>query len=165
MNDISKGDSTESNNPLEILPPIQPKNKVQSIFESLEVMALQRGKGGVDIGSFNSEQKDKLLDIMGKNEENAFAYHTKKLEVSKEVALAHITSTTVVQRTKRYIGIGILTLTSVITVLILLLKSEFFIHWLTFITGLAGGFGIGKISKDEISEVPKIQMSEDDEND
>lgn len=163
MSELTTPEPNEDGKPLEILPPNQPKNKVQSIFESLEVMALQRGKsGGLDISTFSPEQKDKLLDILGKNEENAFAYHTKKLDVTKEVTLAHITSTTVSQRTTRYISIGSIGVVAIITIVILLMKEEYFIHWLTFITGLAGGFGVGRFSKDTKTESPKIQIDDDD---
>lgn len=143
----------------------EPKSKVQGIFQSLEMMVHQRGKSGFDISSFSTEQKDKLLDMLASNEANAFSYHTKKLEVTKELTLAHINSTTVTQRTNRYIGISTIAVLSIITVVILLFKDTYFIHWLTFITGLLGGFGIGRFAKDssKSEKVEKITVDDDDE--
>ena len=160
MSEITTVEAEEDNHRNDIIPP---KNKMQSIFESLEVMALQKGKGGMDINSFSSEQKDKLLDILAKNEDNAFTYHTKKLEVTKDISLAHINSSTVTQRTKRYTILGSLFVGSFVTVLILILKEQFFIHWLTFITGIFGGIGIGRYSK-ESKEIEKKAIDNDDDD-
>lgn len=140
----------------------EPKNKIQGIFQSLEMMVHQRGKGGLDVSSLSPEQKDKLIDMLAKNEENAFAYHSKKLDVTKEITLAHISSTTVNQRTKRYISIIGVSVLAIITVIILIFKDTYFVHWLTFITGLLGGFGIGRYTKDS-EKVEKIKIDEDEE--
>lgn len=143
----------------------EPKSKVQGIFQSLEMMVHQRGKSGFDVSSFSPEQKDKLLDMLASNEANAFSYHTKKLDVTKELTLAHINSTTVTQRTNRYIGISVVAVLSIITVVILLFKDTYFVHWLTFITGLLGGFGIGRFAKDssKSEKVEKITIDDDNE--
>lgn len=63
-----------------------PKSKMKGVLEELEMFALQRGsQSSFDISTFNEAQKDKLLDILSINEENAFDYHTKRIDAIKEI--------------------------------------------------------------------------------
>lgn len=102
-------------------------------------------KGGMDIGSMTPENQSRLLDIMEKNEENAFQFHLKKMESNEKIRIKEIDSSTVTQRTYRYIVVMIIIVAAIITLLILFQTPAYFTTWLGFITGLAGGFGLGKI--------------------
>lgn len=138
----------EENEELEIAPINPPQNKMQGILEELEVLALHKGKsGGIDLSNFTEQQTDKLLDILSKNEDNAFAFHTERLKASKEIEIKRIDSTTLNQKTIRIIVIGLMVSIPVVTLLIMFYRQEYFIPWLTFLAGLAGGTGINKISQ------------------
>jgi hypothetical protein len=50
-----------------------------------------------------------------------------------------------------------------ITILILIFKDNYFIQWLTFLTGLVGGFGLNELFK-KLAKEPKITNTlQDDE--
>lgn len=152
--DLTNTDENElnfENKDHEILPDMNLKNLSQhtgmdNIFEELTMMAMKKKDSGLDISNLNSNQVDKLLDTMAKNEENMFAYHTKKLDTQREVKIREIGASIVGEKTNRYVYLGVLALIGVLTVLIMLLQEKHFMSWLTFLTGLAGGFGISKIS-------------------
>lgn len=62
--------------------------KMQGIMQQMEMMALQRSnRNNLDISTFDKDQKDKLLNLMEKNEDNAFAYSTKRLDVQAKLNL------------------------------------------------------------------------------
>lgn len=147
--------------------PERPKHKVEGILDELQMLAIHnkgRSKGGLDLSNFLPEQNDKLLEILSKNEDNAFQFHTKRLEYGKEIELKRIEAATVNQRTIRVILIaGLLIVLPVISLLILFFKENFFLPWLTFLTGLAGGFGLGKTTKLFNKEPGKNPLIEDQE--
>lgn len=118
---------------------------MENIFEELTMMAMRKKDSGLDISNLNTNQVDKLLDTMAKNEENMFAYHTKKLDTKKEIRFKEIGASIVNEHTNRYVYIGALILVALLTILIMVLQEKYFMSWLTFLTGLAGGFGISKI--------------------
>ncbi len=142
------------------------KRRVNGMLESLEMMAMQRiSKDNIDISHFNSNQIDKLLDIMSKNEDNAFEFHKKRLETTEKVQCRAIDSTTVIQRNTRYIVLSIIVAISIMMLVILLLKEQYFITFLSFITGILGGVGLrgllDKVPKKTV--VPKFDNGENDD--
>ncbi len=122
-----------------------PKLKVSSVLEDLEMIALQKGTSGIDINSFNDEQKNKLLEILRTNEENAFDYHKKRIDAIRDIELKRIDASIVNQKSLRILIYSVVIAVPVITLLILFYKENYFIPWLTFLTGLIGGVGISKI--------------------
>lgn len=132
---------------------------MENVFEELTMMAMRKKDSGLDISNLNSNQVDKLLDTMAKNEENMFAYHTKKLDIQKEVKFKEIGASIVGEHTNRYVYLCVLLLIGLLTILIMLLQEKYFMPWLTFLTGLAGGFGISKIPNKKFNK-----QNSDDEN-
>lgn len=130
------------------LSPLSPENKVSSILEKLELSSLMKGrKSGFDFASLSDKQKDKVLELLEKNEDNAFKFHEKRLSTIEKLQSKDIESRTVNQRTLRYIAIGAVISIPILTGLILFFREDFFIPWLTFFTGLLGGTGLSKASK------------------
>jgi hypothetical protein len=126
--------------------PDSPKSKISGVLEELELITLQKSQqSNIDVNKFNDEQKNKLLDILGQNEKNAFDYHTKRIDAIKEIEIKRIDASIINQKTLKLLIIGIIIAIPAITLLILFYKETFFIPWLTFLTGLAGGVGISKI--------------------
>ena len=121
----------------EIMPEVKNTSKMKGMIQSLEMMAMQRSsRDNLDISKFTDAQRDKLLDIMSKNEDNAFKFHNKRLEVTEKLNTKIIESTTVSQRTIRYIGILALLLVFALMVIILVYKDQYFSVFLSFIAGL-----------------------------
>jgi len=144
--DNTKPQGAENKEEVTNFNPDSPKSKVQGVLEELELFALQKGQqNSIDVNKFNDSQKDKLLDILEKNEDNAFKYHEKRLDALKEIEIKRIEASIVNQKTLKLLIIGIIIAIPAITLLILFYKESFFIPWLTFLTGLAGGVGISKI--------------------
>jgi|GEM_PF-2776749 len=133
---------------------------MENIFEELTMMAMRKKDSGLDISNLNPNQVDKLLDTIAKNEENMFAYHSKKLDTQKEIKFKEIGASIVDEHTNRYVCLAALLLVALLTILIMLLQEKYFMPWLTFLTGLAGGFGISKIPNKRSKS--KKQQSEDD---
>jgi len=79
MINIDTTDSNQENSEKsEIDQPQLPKNKVQAMFQELEIMAMQKGgRNSLDLSKLDKEQLDKVLDTMAENEKNAFAFHSK----------------------------------------------------------------------------------------
>ncbi len=148
------GNSESKNEPDNF--PSLPQNKADRILQEVEILAFQQGsKSDFNLSNFSDEQIEKLLDILSKNEENAFQFHSKRLEVAKEIELKRIQAANTSQFTYRYAIVGGLIGIPALTVLILLFKDAYFIPWLTFLTGLAGGMGLSKVSKDLTKEPAK----------
>lgn len=143
---------------------VEPKSKVQEIFSQLEFMALHKeGKGGLDFSKLDKEQTDKVLDTLLLNEKNAFTYHTKRLESQTEIELKRIDASIVTEKTNRYSIIFALIGIVLITLLILIFKETFFIPWLSFITGIAGGFGLGKVNFNSSSSTKNTTNPQDED--
>jgi hypothetical protein len=137
------------------------KTSKNTMLRSLEMMAMQRvSKNTLDVSTFSSEQRDKLLNIMDKNEDNAYKYTTKKLEVYEKINLKAIDATCIDQKTLRYIllygGLGLF----ILMVLILILKDEFFVTFLSFVTGLVGGIGLKGVF-DKFTQKPQHIISDE----
>lgn len=125
-----------------------PKGKIEQVFEKMEMMALHKN-AGIDISVLSDAQRDKLINVMEQNENHAFEYHTKKLDNDKEIKLARIQAGTISLRTNRNALLSIIAGCIAVTLCILFFKDEYLTVWLSFITGIAGGYGIGKIPKSE----------------
>ncbi len=76
---------------------------------------------------------------MQKNEDHAFAYNTQKLQNEREIKLAKINAGIFTHKTSRITFVCISVALFVVTLSILIYKDEFFIPWITFLTGLIGG--------------------------
>ena len=142
-------ENTEQNSDKpEIIQPQLPKNKVQSVLQELEIMAMQKGsRNSLDISKLDKGQIDKLLDTLSENEKNAFAFHAKRIDAIKEIELKRIDASVINQKTIKVVLIGgLLIVVPAITLLILFYKETYFIPWLTFLTGILGGFGLSKVT-------------------
>src|SRR5690606_1384610 len=96
----------------------------------------------------NDNQRDKLIDIFAKNEDNSITYHTKRIEAYKEVEIEKIKSRGVGIKNVKQIFFGLILTFALITILLIFFKSDFLPQWFAFIVGLGGGsvggFGLGK---------------------
>ena len=123
-----------------------PKSKVREILSELEVLSLQRGiKSSFDISKLDSEQFNRAMDLLKQNEQNAYDYHSKRLDVIKELESKRIDSSVIIQKTVRFVIITSVIILPIFTLLVLFYKENFFIPWLTFLTGFLGGAGFTKI--------------------
>ena len=155
MSDEPKHPSEENEGQL----PKAPERKMQTILQELEVMALRKGgtgNSGLDLSNLSEQQMNSLLSLLEKNEDNAFKFHDKRLDVARDIELKKIESTTINQRTIRIALIIILIAVPAISLLILFFKDQFFIPWLTFLTGILGGLGLSK--------VPRFLLKQPDSN-
>lgn len=125
----------------EILPPT-PEGRVNSVLESLELLAIEKSKNSrFDASIFNEKQNekqiDKLLEILSKNKDNAFKFHKNRVDAKKELELAKINSNEVNRKTFRYIAIAVF---PILTAVILIYKDVYFTPWLTFFHRNPGWF-------------------------
>lgn len=169
MSNIETTDSNQKNpEKAEIVQPQLPKKKVDAMFQELEIMAMQKGgRNSLDLSKLDKEQIDKVLDTMAENEKNAFAFHSKRLDAIKEIELRKIDASIINQKTLKFVLIGVLIFVlPAITLLILFFKVNFFIPWLTFLTGILGGFGLSKITSSIFkTQYSKNPIKEDEEAD
>ncbi len=136
-----------------------PQSMVQHILHELEVLSLQKGLRGIDLSVLSDNQRDKLLEIITKNEDNAFKFHIKRLETYEKIVISKINSTTINQKTLRFVLLILIIFFLTITVIILLYKETYFIPWLTFLTGVGSGVGLSKAGKALFKE-PQIPDSD-----
>lgn len=116
---------------------LEPKKKVEEVFEQLQMMSFNRG--GIDFNVLSDSHRGEMIELMKQNEAHAFEYHTEKLKANKEIKLARITAGNFTKKTNRYVAvIGAVLITS-ITIVILIYKDSLFNIWLSFLTGLIGG--------------------------
>lgn len=136
--------------------------KMKSVMESLELMAMQRSsRDNLDISTFTDSQRDKLLEIMSKNEDHAFAYNKQRLETSQKINSEIIASSIFTQKTIRIISILAICVIVILLLIILFAKDQYFIPFLTFITGLLSGMGLQGFIKSHASK-PNL-INKDDE--
>jgi hypothetical protein len=146
----------------------EPSLKLKAMLEGLEMFSAKRNSApSFSLADLNEGQRDKVLDIVAKNEDNAYKYHTKKLEVLERLNSKQIDASTIGRRNVRYIVYAAIATFLILTIVIIFYKSEFFVPWLTFLTGLAGGFGLSKV-KNGLTKEPKLSdptKNEEDEED
>lgn len=138
--------------------PLNDEKKTKYMMREMTMMAMQRlNKPSFDISGFDKDQKDRLLDIMDRNENNAFEYSKKKLEVQERLSSKALDASIIDQKTLRYVlwggGVSIILL----MILILFFKDEYFIDYLVFVAGLGSGFGLKSLLPQMSSNPPKIE--------
>jgi len=121
------------------------EEKTNELIEKFEGFAMTNHSNSLDYSRLNDGQVDKVLDIMKLNEENAYKFHCKKLETIQSIKEKEISSTTSSQRTLRITFVCTLVAIFIITILILLYKDNYFMHWITFLGGNLSGIGLSKI--------------------
>ena len=139
--------------------------KTRYMMHEMTMMAMQKlNKPGIDLSSFDKEQKDRLLDLMEKNESNAFEYSTKRLDVQERLSAKALDASITDQKTLRYVlwggGVGIF----ILMILILFFKDEYFINYLVFVAGLGSGFGLKSLLPQMSSNPPKIDDKVDSDD-
>ncbi len=102
----------------------------------------KQSNAGLNLSSFSENQKDALIDIISKSEDNGFEYHKQKLKADKEVKLAQISGAQVNHKTLRFAVLGALLVVLTVSLCILIFREKYFITWMAFLTGLVGGSGI-----------------------
>ncbi len=120
------------------------KKKTKMALEQLEMMIMKQSSGGngLDISKLSEKQRDKVIDLMHKNEDNAFSYAKEKLRVTENLNIRALDASIVDQKTMRYILVGGIGGLFVFLLLILFFKEQYFVTFLSFITGLCGGVGL-----------------------
>lgn len=127
--------------------PSESKTQIQAMIQEVGFMAMQRGsRGSVDISKLDKDQMDAVLGILAENERNAHTLNMKKLDVTTQIELRRIDASVMNQKTLRISLVVALIALPIITILVLFFKEKFFIPWLTFLTGMAGGFGLSKVT-------------------
>ena len=145
--------------------PLNDEKKTKYMMREMTMMAMQRlNKPSFDISGFDKDQKDRLLDIMDRNENNAFEYSKKKLEVQERLGSKALDASITDQKTLRYVlwggGLSIFLL----MILILFFKDEYFIDYLVFVAGLGSGFGLKSLLPQMSSNPPKIEDKDDQDD-
>lgn len=142
------------------------KRQMHSMIQELEIMAMQKGgQSSIDFNKLDSSQIDKVLETMADNEKNAFAFHTKRIDAMKEIELRKIDASVIHQKTLKIVLIGVIVvILPVITLSILFLKENFFIPWLTFLTGILGGFGLSKAATSLFKPIDTKNPIKEDED-
>jgi hypothetical protein len=118
----------------------------RTVLEQLEMKIIQgQTKSGIDLSNFSEEQIFKLLELMSKGEENAFRFSMENLKSNERINTKLIDSSIVNQKTLRYVIVGLIFIVFVMLLLILFFKEDYFITFLSFITGLCGGAGLREL--------------------
>lgn len=117
------------------------KKKTRMALEQLEMMIMKQSSGGngLDISKLSEKQRDKVIDLMHKNEDNAFSYAKEKLRVTENLNVRALDASIVDQKTMRYILVWGMGGFFILLLLILFFKEQYFVTFLSFITGLCGG--------------------------
>ncbi len=121
------------------------KKQITAIMEHLK-MSIERKEnhGSLDLNKFSEKQVDSVLETLKQNEEHTYQYHIKRLESESNIKRQVIDASVVDQKTYRYVILGGLAIVFITTMVILIFAREFFEKWLIFLTGILGGFGLGK---------------------
>lgn len=121
---------------------VNPVSRIERIVEDqMELMAFKRANK-IDPSKFSTEQTDRLLDIVDKNEDNAIKYFLDKNETKRVIKVEEIRARTIGYRSRRDMVYASILSFVIITVIILIFKEQYFAMWIAFITGLFGGAGI-----------------------
>jgi hypothetical protein len=132
---------------------------VRGLMEQMEMLFMQ--KEGGDMSNFYSlptELQSKALDNIAQNEERMYNYHCKKLDCEKEIAVKSIDASVINQKTTRITIIVIISAILFITILLVFTKDQYLIPWITFLTGIGGGWGISQM---KLSSTPKLDNKSD----
>jgi hypothetical protein len=127
-------------------PTEQSPKGIQAMFQELELIAMNKDNHGVfDTSSLDKAQLDSLIDLVKAKENNAFTFELERLKAIERIESKKIDASIFSQGTTRYILISLALIFTLITLAVLFFKNEYLATWLTFVSGLAGGFGLGKI--------------------
>ena len=119
---------------------------LQAMFQELELIAMNKSTQGVfDTASLDKAQLDSLIELIKAKENNSFTFELERLKAIERIESKKIDASIFSQGTTRYILIGSAIIFLLITLAVLFFKNEYLATWLTFVSGLAGGFGLGKI--------------------
>ncbi len=122
------------------------ESKLSAFLQETTLSAISQSRnGGLDLSRLNDAQMDKVIEIAHLNEQNSFEYHNKKTEADKEVRLAEINSGPVIFKHFSRAALAIILFITIITLCILFFKDQYFNVWLSFLTGVFGGFGLSKM--------------------
>lgn len=118
-----------------------------AMMESLQLVAQQKLYGNIDLQQLDKEQMDQLLQNMAMYDQQQHDLLTKRLDVAQKLELERIRAKVLHKRTMRYLFIGVcLVVLPIVTLLILFYREQYFIPWLTFLTGILGGVGLSKLN-------------------
>ena len=128
-------------------PPLQEVAETIDLMSSLQVLAQQKLYGSLDLQQLDKDQLDQLLQNMAQYDQQHFDLQAKRIDAVQKLELERIRSTVLHKRTLRYMSIGAcLIVLPLVTLLILFYREQYFIPWLTFLTGILGGVGLSKLS-------------------
>jgi hypothetical protein len=123
--------------------PVLKQLNATTALEEIEMMIMKDGeRSSFGFSQLSEKQKDKVLDLMEKNEENAFTYHREKLKTTERLKSKALDASITNQKTLRYIAFMLILGIFILLMLVLFLKEDYFIPCLSFVTGLCGGAGI-----------------------
>lgn len=135
------------------------RSRELDIFEQFSMFASQ-GSRGFNMDSLSDGQRDKMMDILGDHENNAYNYHLKKLEYSDERHKRELKSSDDRSSSQRNMiiiaGVALL----VVTGCFMIFRQEFITHWFAFLGGLGGGYGASKVNI-SISTQKPVKSSEE----
>ena len=137
------------------------RSGMTSMLSQAEMMMMMQrtNNDSMDLSPFNSEQKDKLLSLAEKGQDQGHELAKLQLSANLEIAKKTIDAANINQRTLKYVLLGGMIALFVITLIVLFFEKEFFIPILSFITGLCGGAGV-KSLLDKFYSNPRIDIDE-----
>ncbi|MDR1202245.1 MAG: hypothetical protein LBL58_11570 [Tannerellaceae bacterium] len=97
---------------------------------------------------------------MDKGEQNAFMFSMENMKSNERINTKLIDSSIVNQKTLRYVIIGLIFIAFVMLLLILFFKENYFITFLSFITGLCGGAGLRELFS-KLGKPPETMDNDD----
>lgn len=143
----------------------QTSGRMKEILESVEFLSLSKGSSGnVDLSTFSEEQRNRILDLVAKNEDNAYNYHMKRLQVIENITIKNLDSGDVNKKTLRFLVIGGLIIYAIITAVILILKDQFLTTWIITGSALLGGSSLPSIYRRLFSESKVKGLPEDNQD-
>lgn len=167
-NPIDQNNGSQESGENEAVKPEIIKDPTHRAEHLLEMLIHQKGKNNsLEFKDLSDAQKSEMIVLMNKTEDNAFKFHTKKLDTFEKIETLKIKSTTSGHKTYRIIFICALFAALVVTLIILIWKDTFFQTWMAFLTGLMGGAGLSTMSKKlGVSEMKTRKFKDDsDEED
>lgn len=123
---------------------VPPKMMIKAVLESLAINSTQNSNL-LDLNNLDSDQKNKLLEILHSNESNSYSYHIANLKYNHELNIKKIDASIVTQKTHQYISILLIIFVFCTTILVFLYKEEFVETWIIVLTSIFGGFGMSNL--------------------
>jgi hypothetical protein len=141
--------------------------KMEQFLEQFAMFSMNKGAGNFDFSNFSESQIDKILDIVSENENHAFKFHEKKIDSDEKINSKIISSHIVNQITLRFVALSAIFVFTAITIIFVFFKDNFLSQWMSFVTGMVGGFGLRSVGKYFIkdSQLSKLNKNDDDQED